>query len=399
MPSNKHSSLTRDYYKIRNFTSTIGGEEIQFTSKPGFPNWNQISAADNLLAGSVTIKSDDRVLLIGCGHGGLGFYLSKFLPDGDLFLTDMNFIATKMCAITLKDKDFCNYQWIDINKLEKLNSESFDVVIIKIPKGRSLVRRWLLTSYRILKPRGKLYIAGANNMGIKSAILDTHSVFGKCSTLNYKKSNRVAQSIKVTEQLDAPIWADQSGIFPGTWYQFEIESNNETILIRSLPGVFAQDRLDKGTRILLDHIVIRKDDLVLDMGCGNGIIGIYAAKEGAEHVEMIDANLLATQCCLENITLNQVKNIQTNPGDLFSTIHDQRFSLILANPPFHQGRDVNYQITETLIQGSYSCLEPDGRLLIISNKFIRYDTFMDHIFSNVECIFETNKYRVLTSYR
>ena len=43
-------------------------------------------------------------------------------------------------------------------------------------------------------------------------------------------------------------------------------------------GVFSKNKVDKGTALLANNMLINKDDNVLDLGCGIGILGIVAAK-------------------------------------------------------------------------------------------------------------------------
>ncbi len=52
---------------------------------------------------------------------------------------------------------------------------------------------------------------------------------------------------------------------------------------------FSPNRVDRGTRLMLETVPVREGDKVLDLGCGYGVVGIYAAKQlGGEHVVMCD---------------------------------------------------------------------------------------------------------------
>lgn len=70
--------------------------------------------------------------------------------------------------------------------------------------------------------------------------------------------------------------------------------------------------------------------IVLDMGCGTGVLAILASKLGAEKITAIDNDKRAFENTLENIKLNGVKNIQVKLGtsDLLGT---EYFDIILAN--------------------------------------------------------------------
>ena len=101
------------------------------------------------------------------------------------------------------------------------------------------------------------------------------------------------------------------------------------------PGVLIRPRCAFGagyhetTSMLIAALL--KTDLsgrrVLDMGCGTGVLGIIAAKQGAQHVVAVDIDDAAVRNARENATENQVQ-LDVRLGD---TPPDEPFDLILAN--------------------------------------------------------------------
>jgi methylase of polypeptide subunit release factors len=76
---------------------------------------------------------------------------------------------------------------------------------------------------------------------------------------------------------------------------------------------------------------------VLDMGSGCGIMGIIAARQGA-HVVAVDINAKAVGCTRINAILNGVdQRVDARHGDLFEPLCDERFDLVLFNPPYFRG--------------------------------------------------------------
>ncbi len=55
-------------------------------------------------------------------------------------------------------------------------------------------------------------------------------------------------------------------------------------------GIFCADRLDIGTRFFLKHLPTRGGAVrVVDLGCGNGVVGLSAAVANPEaHVTFVD---------------------------------------------------------------------------------------------------------------
>lgn len=86
------------------------------------------------------------------------------------------------------------------------------------------------------------------------------------------------------------------------------------------------------TRLVIRHMkeMTFEGKVVLDMGCGTGLLGILAAKMGAKSVCGIDIDVWSKENAEENIRLNQVQNMEVWQGDA-TTIPSKTFDIILAN--------------------------------------------------------------------
>jgi 16S rRNA (guanine1207-N2)-methyltransferase len=240
-----------------------------------------------------------------------------------------------------------------------------------------------------------LYVAGPNDEGIQATIGDARALFGNVATLGYKERNRVARATKQGTPDRPPPWTTETGIEPGTWYEFEAKVQGEGFRLRSQPGVFAFDHIDEGTALLLSVLPIPPGGRVLDIGCGYGIIGLYAARRGAAQVDMVDMSLPAVAAARENIARNDAANATAFPSDALSAVKDRRYDLIVTNPPFHAGKAVDYDMARTFVEGSRPLLRPGGQFVLVANKFIRYERQMRGYFERVDVLAETGRYHVL----
>jgi 16S rRNA (guanine1207-N2)-methyltransferase len=383
------------YYDTNKFTALLRNERIEVISKPGLPGWDKVFPSTILLAEVPQLKSNDHVLLFGSNHGALGVVLAHFIPNGILWVTDYNYISLEMTKLTFEANHISNVHFHGEIDIPPEQYSKFDAVFIQLPKGRKIARRWLLQANQALIPGGILYIAGANNEGIQSVLKDAKDIFGEVNILAYKKGNRLAQLIKKSDQIPSLAWVHETGIAPGTWIEFSINLFENSFQIYSLPGVFSYDRLDEGTEMLLSALKISPGTHVLDVGCGYGIIGLAAAFQGAQWVDLVDNNLLAVASSQENITLNHLTNARAIPGDLLSPIGLKKYDLILSNPPFHTGHAVDFQVADTMITQSYEALEPGGQIILVANRFIRYDRLIKQTFGNISYLVESGKYHVL----
>jgi 16S rRNA (guanine1207-N2)-methyltransferase len=391
-----NGKTSQPYEQGNHFSMKLCDMVVEVISKPGIPDWDQLLPSTQLLAEYQRLLPTARVLLFGSHHGALSVFIARNLPYGHLSVTDDNFIALEMTRRTLAANNISSVNLLMDIDLLQVESQTFDTVFIQMPKGRKLTRRWLLQAYQALNLGGNIYIAGSNKSGIQSCIKDGMELFGNGWILAYKKGNRVGQMIKQPVDSSQPNWALAPGISPGTWVEFSVTLSNHCFQFRSLPGVFSFDHLDAGTEILLSVLNIHPGSKVLDVGCGYGIIGLFAAFHGAGWVDLVDNDLLAIASCKETLAINRVNNTTIFTGDLLAPVGSNKYDLILSNPPFHAGHAVDFLIAETMIRQSFQALNPNGQITIVANRFIPYDRLINEIFGNVSCLIESGRFHVLS---
>lgn len=85
---------------------------------------------------------------------------------------------------------------------------------------------------------------------------------------------------------------------------------------------------------LLAGLAVRRPcTRMLDLGTGNGIQGLLASRH-CERVVSTDINPRALRYAEFNAALNGVTNLETRLGSLYEPVQDERFGLILSNPPY-----------------------------------------------------------------
>jgi release factor glutamine methyltransferase len=87
--------------------------------------------------------------------------------------------------------------------------------------------------------------------------------------------------------------------------------------------------------LFAENLNINKDDYVLDMGTGSGILGIIAAEQACK-VVAIDLNPHAIRCANQNAKLNSVNGkMHFIRGDLFAPLNKGAyFDTVLFNAPY-----------------------------------------------------------------
>lgn len=386
--------MSDNYSRSISFSAELRGQPVQVVSKPGLEEPERVPDAALLCAELLDPAPDERVLLLGCGNGALGVALARLLPRGRLTLSDPSIVALRMAAATLAANGLDPAAVTERISLLPEGAGSYDRVVILAPRARALGRRWLVEAHALLRPGGVLSLAGANAAGVQPLIADAAALFGGAGVLGYGKGCRVAESLRAAEPPPPPDWASLPGVAPGTWQQITAALPGGPVELLSLPGVFSYDRLDAGTAFLLDHLELPAGARVLDAGCGYGPIGVAAARAGAAHVDMLDSNLLAVAAAAANIERLGLPATAL-ASDALDAVAGRSYDLIVSNPPFHAGRQVDTTMAAAFINQGRALLGRGGRMVLVANRFLPYQRLLEPAFRRVARLAESRSYHLL----
>ncbi len=171
--------------------------------------------------------------------------------------------------------------------------------------------------------------------------------------------------------------------------------NGHVYKFKTVSGVYAFRKIDKATKILIEHMVVHGKS-VLDLGCGYGVIGITIKKEHPDmEVYMSDINKRAVEFTKINAKDNNVE-VDIRWGDLYEPWESMKFDMIVINPPIAAGKDVWMK----MIEGAKDHLNEGGSLQVVAfhNKGgRRIKSFMEEIFGNVEDVWKEGGIRIYRS--
>ncbi|MDL2234306.1 methyltransferase [Ruminococcaceae bacterium OttesenSCG-928-L11] len=160
-----------------------------------------------------------------------------------------------------------------------------------------------------------------------------------------------------------------------------IAINDIPLTLQTAPELFSPGGLDAGTAAMLSCINLLPSDKVLDLGCGYGVVGIYAAKcIGAERVTMCDIDPLAVEQARQNAALNNVPDVKIVQSDGFRSIDDFGFTVILSNPPYH----ADFSVPKHFIEKGFNRLAIGGRMLMVTKRRDWYKNKFISIFGGVK---------------
>lgn len=153
--------------------------------------------------------------------------------------------------------------------------------------------------------------------------------------------------------------------------QIEVNLPDVRVTLTSDRGVFSQDRLDPGTKLLLtDAPPIDDGSVTLDIGCGWGPIAcVTALRTRGGRIWAIDTNTRAR-------TLTEINARAIGAADRISVVSPSeipagvRFDRILSNPPIRIGKPALHQLLEEWL----SRLNRGGRAHLVVQKHLGSDS-------------------------
>ena len=160
-------------------------------------------------------------------------------------------------------------------------------------------------------------------------------------------------------------------------------------------SVFSKRRIDPGTRLLIENMILPEKGLVLDIGCGYGAIGIAAAALNPNiYVIMLDVNERAIWLAKRNIKLNGIANAEVRRGNLYEPVKGMLFNCILSNPPISAGMAT----VEAIITGAPEHMCEGATFQMVVKSKIGRERFRDifeRTFGNFTVLAREGGYRVL----
>ncbi|MFC3571943.1 methyltransferase [Streptomyces yaanensis] len=162
-------------------------------------------------------------------------------------------------------------------------------------------------------------------------------------------------------------------------------------------GVFCADRLDVGTRFFLQHLPHgRGAARIVDLGCGNGVVGLAAALDRPEaEVVFVDESYQAVASAEANYRDNAKGTAEFRVGDGLAGVPAASVDLVLNNPPFHSHQATTDATAWRMFTGARRALRPGGELWVIGNRHLGYHVKLRRLFGNSEVVASDAKFVVL----
>jgi 16S rRNA (guanine1207-N2)-methyltransferase len=327
------------------------------------------------------------VLILNDSCGALSIALAETNHFKQLQMMSDSWLAHQALLHNLKNND------IQVNRVKLLSSLQkvdgmFDLVIIKVPKTLALLEEQLYRIRPNLHDKTRIIGAGMVKQIHISTLKLFERILGSTQTSLAKKKARLIYC-----QYDQHL---KPGSNP---YPSDYLLENTTIKITNHANVFSRDSLDIGTRFFLEHIPTSRLPLkIVDLGCGNGLLGIIAAQRNlSAELVFIDESYMAIASAQANFisVYKTSRNAEFLIADCLSGVPGCSVNLLLNNPPFHIHNAISVHVARQMFNESKKVLKKGGELWVIGNRHLSHRNTIKSIFGNSEVVASNSKFVIV----
>ncbi|MBM3257305.1 MAG: class I SAM-dependent methyltransferase [Candidatus Liptonbacteria bacterium] len=175
---------------------------------------------------------------------------------------------------------------------------------------------------------------------------------------------------------------------------FSASLREHSLTFHATWGLFSPTAVDEGSRLLIEEMEIRPTDAILDVGCGYGVLGLFAAALAPQGtVDLVDKDFVAVNYAKKNASKNRLAHATAYLSNLLSHVApDKKFDVILSNPPAQGGRE----LLSIFLHDAKTHLKPGGKIYLVTvsglKEFVKRN--FQEVFGNYEKVRQGKTYTV-----
>ncbi len=266
--------------------------------------------------------------------------------------------------------------------------------LYRVSKEKRVVEHVMQSLWQLLPVTGELHCAGYKGEGIKTFAKRAAAAWDCELSLERGDGNLHLYTFTKNSERAEPLQV-------GDYHALQAIAAWQGCQVYSKPGVFAWDRFDAGSVCLLDYLpkllaqADRQQQRALDLGCGSGLLALALVQAGFREVVATDNNAAAIRACEFNLQqLATTQQVQVIADDCGMSLRGN-FDVVLCNPPFHQGFEVEQTLSDRFLEAASRVLKADGKALFVVNSFIPLERKAAAWFGKVEKVADNKLYKLV----
>jgi 23S rRNA (guanine1835-N2)-methyltransferase len=337
------------------------------------------------------LRANDRVLLLNDSYGALALALASHSPYSwnDSYLAQQG-LRENLLANGYPLEQVATNTSIDFPPLDS-PGVGIDCVLIKIPKTLAMLEHQLYALRELLNQDSRIIAAGMARHIHSSTLELFESIIGPTTSTRAVKKSRL-----ILAQRDHSLKEGQSN-YPGS-YELEVDRSYQIV---NHAGLFSRDRLDAGSRLLLENMAVGEQyQRIVDLGCGNGVLGLVAAvMNPASTLMFCDESHMAIASARANFqsAFDTTREAEFRVGNCLQGVDDDSRDLVLINPPFHLQHSIGDAIAWQMFKDARRVLAKGGELRIVGNRHLGYHAKIKKLFGNCTTIATNKKFVILSA--
>jgi len=264
----------------------------------------------------------------------------------------------------------------------------YPLVLVVPPRQRDEARALFSRAAVLASEDGMVVAAIANAEGARSGQDDFTRLFGPTQSLTKNKC-RV-------------FWATGSGVDASLAEQWRLLDATRPVLdgrFFSRPGLFAWDRIDPASALLLSVLPDEIRGVVADPGAGFGFLscGVLDRYKDVRELHAFEAEGRALEPLRENLTAHAGEaKVLVHWHDVTTGLPG-RYDTIVSNPPFHQGRSDRPELGQAFIDAAADSLCTDGQCFFVANRHLPYEATFTRGFEQVRVLADRDGFKVFAA--
>ncbi len=269
------------------------------------------------------------------------------------------------------------------------DARRYPLVMLLPPRQRDESRALMARAIASLAPGGRVLACVPNSEGARSAEQDLAAIAGPLETISKHKCR-----VFWTAPLDGP--ADAT--LAARWLALdEVRTIGDARFV-SRPGVFAWDRIDPASQLLAEHLPADLAGRAADLGAGFGYLSVELLERspGINTVHLYEAEARALELARRNLAPFAPRAaLEFRWHDVTAGL-PETYDVIVSNPPFHtQGRADRPDIGRRFIAVAAQALRPGGRMWLVANRHLPYESVLDASFGEVRTVAQRDGFKVI----